>query len=73
METEKHYGWEVVVWYRKSLFEQPKRVVYTYYNCTEKEARKKAMLRRHTERIIEVQGMGREEFERAYGQRGIGV
>ncbi|WP_395089275.1 hypothetical protein [Armatimonas sp.] len=72
METVKPYGFEVVV-KMKSLFERPERVVYAYYGCTEKEARKKAMLRRHTERIIEVNGMDREEFERAYGQRGIGV
>lgn len=72
MDEKPVLCWEVVV-NRRKLGGDPydtEKFTYPYYGCTEREAYKKANLRRGTNHVIEVRSMPPDEFFACYGSAG---
>ena len=49
------------------------RTVYPYYGCTETQARKKAMLRRHSKCVVSVRELDQSEYVNIHGLRHVGT
>lgn len=64
--TDKPYGWDVTVEKRTGVITSEK-VTYHWRGCSEASARKKAMLKTGSLRVVSVEALDQETWFRAYG------